>query len=112
MPKSLVETPAEKISPVRVLQEKNVDIRRELIRKIGMERMLAELPHETISVRGNYELLSVRLSDEMPSARYLKMVNPSIGCFHLEGVAPECGTVEQALNWRNSSWFTDAEALT
>ncbi len=112
MPKSLVETPAEKISPVRVLQENNVDIRRELIRKIGIERMLSQLPHKTMSVRGNYELLSVQLSDTMPDARYLKMVNPSVGCFHLEGVAAECSTVEQALNWRNSGWFTDAEALT
>jgi hypothetical protein len=52
------------------------------------------------------------LSDEIPDARYLKMVNPSIGTFHVEGVDPQCATVEQALNWRNSDWFTHAEQLT
>ena len=105
-------TPAEKIQLDQVLAERNVDIRRELIRKIGIERMLAKLPHKEIGTRGNYRLLDVRLSDEVPSAIYLKMLNPSVGTWHLEGVSPECKTVEQALNWRNSNWHTDAEVLT
>ena len=107
-----VMSPAESIRPEDVLAEQNVDVRRELIRKVGIERMLAKLAHKELNVRGDYTLLSVRLSDEVPDARYLKMVNPSVGCFHLEGVAPECNTVEQALNWRNSQWHIDAEILT
>ena len=31
------------------------------------------------------------------------MLNPSIGIWHVEGVAPACLTVEQALNWRNQT---------
>jgi arsenate reductase-like glutaredoxin family protein len=31
------------------------------------------------------------------------MLNPSIGVYHIEGVHPECDTVEKALNWRNQS---------
>ena len=46
-------TPAENISPETVLAETNVDIRRELIRKIGVDRMLAKLPHKEMSARGN-----------------------------------------------------------
>jgi hypothetical protein len=106
------ETPGEKMTPESVLAETNVDIRRELIRKVGIERMLAKLPHKEIAIRGNYRLLSVKLSDEVTDARFLKMQNPSVGCFHLEGVAPECDTVEKALNWRNSNWHTDADVLT
>jgi hypothetical protein len=40
------------------------------------------------------------------------MVNPSVGCFHIEGIDPSCATVEQALNWRNNQWFENAEIMT
>ncbi len=32
---------------------------------------------------------------------YLKMLNPSIGVWHVEGVAPAVRTVQEALNFRN-----------
>jgi len=107
-----VLTPAEKLNPKEVLKETNVDKRRELIRKIGIERMLVSLSHKVLEKLGNYELLSVNLSDVVPNAKYLKMLNPSVGVWHLEGVAPECSTIEAALKWRNSNWFTNAEKLT
>jgi hypothetical protein len=110
--KEYAVTPAEDISPETVLSESNVDIRRELIRKVGIDRMLAKLPHRELSVRGNYRLLSINLGGEATDARYLKMINPSIGIFHLEGVPAECDTVDKALTWRNSNWHTDAEVLT
>ena len=34
---------------------------------------------------------------------YLKMTNPSIGVFHVEGVHPDCTTVDQALEFRNGT---------
>lgn len=97
-----VLTPAEKLVPSEILAETNVEIRRELIRKVGIERMMNVMPHKSLDVRGNYSLLSVKLSDEIEDARFLKMLNPSVGCWHMEGVAPECATVQQALNWRAS----------
>lgn len=110
--KEYVMTPAEQLSPKEVLKETNAEIRRELLRKIGIERMLGELPSKVLDKRGNYELYSIELSPEIKDARYLKMTNPSIGVFHLEGVAPEISTVKEALEWRNEKWFTDAEVLT
>ena len=112
MKKEYVMTPAEQLSPKEVLKETNAEIRRELLRKIGIERMLGELPSKVLDKRGNYELYSIELSPEIKDARYLKMTNPSIGVFHLEGVAPEISTVKEALEWRNEKWFTDAEVLT
>lgn len=112
MKKCQVMTLAENITPEEVLSETNADIRRELIRKVGVERMLAKLPHKSMDRVGDYELLSVNLGNGATDARYLKMVNPSISCFHMEGVAPECDTVEKSLNWRNSQWFSTAEVLT
>jgi hypothetical protein len=102
----------EKIDPKQVLAEENADIRRELIRKLGIDRMLAVLPNKMLSKRGNYEVYSIDLGEGARDARYLKMLNPSIGVFHLEGIDPSCGTVEHALNWRNQNRFTDAEVLT
>ncbi len=107
-----VLTPAEKINPADVLKEANADQRRELIRKVGIDRMLAVLPNKRMEKRGDYELLSVDLGNGVTDARFLKMVNPSVGCFHLEGVEPGISTVEQALNWRNGQWHQHAEVLT
>lgn len=107
-----VMTPSSELDPKKILIEQNAEIRRELIRKIGIERLMSACKHELLERVGDYELLSVQLSDEIPDARYLKMINPSIKTFHVEGVDPSCSTVEQALNWRNQNWFTHAEVLT
>ena len=112
MTKDYVMTSAHEISSETILKESNAEVRRELIRKVGIEKMLTSLPHKLLEKRGNYELYSLNLSDEVKDARYLKMTNPSIGVFHLEGVAPEILTIDAALNWRNQNMFTDAEVLT
>jgi hypothetical protein len=105
-----VETPAERMDPGAALQRPNVEQRRELVRKIGIERMLAVLPHEVLDTRGDYALLRVQL----PGGRggggrgvYLKMLNPSIGVWHMEGVSNACRTVQHALNWRAGNMDED-----
>jgi hypothetical protein len=81
-----------------IIKEKNVDVRRELIRKIGIERFVLKAGAKVLDKCGDYELLSIKLSDNVSDARYLKMRNPSIGIFHVEGV--EGNTVQEALNFR------------
>jgi len=44
-----------------------------------------------------------RAQQLVTDARFLKMLNPSVGVWHLEGVERECSTVEQAINWRAGS---------
>jgi hypothetical protein len=95
-------TPAESINPATVFAESNAEVRRELIRKIGVERFLAKSPHKVLDTRGHYQLLSVELSPEVRDARYLKMLNPSVGCWHVEGVHPTCKTVQESINWRST----------
>jgi hypothetical protein len=70
------------------------------------------LPHKRLDKQGDYEILSVNLGGDATDARFIKMLNQSIGCWHLEGEPPEIDTVEKALNRRNSKWFTHAEILT
>lgn len=100
MKKCQVMTPAERLDPKDILNEKNVEVRRELIRKIGIERFLQVTKHKILDKRDNYELLSIELSNEIKDAKYLKMINPSIKIFHVEGVHPSCKTVQHAINWR------------
>jgi len=84
----------------QILREENADVRRELIRLVGIERLLSSLPHRVLNKQGDYEVLSVDFPGLIEDARFLKMKNPSIGVWHLEGVERECQTVQQAINWR------------
>ena len=95
----IVMTPFDKLDPSLILKEKNAEVRRELVRKIGIERVCEKLGAQCIDRQGNYELLLLDLNDGR-TRPYLKMLNPSIGIYHIEGVATECRTVEQALNFR------------
>jgi hypothetical protein len=95
-----VMTPSGNLAPDAILKEANADIRRELIRKVGIERMLSKLPHKVLDKKGDYEVLSVDFPDLVRDARFLKMRNPSMDVWHMEGVERECATVEQAINWR------------
>ncbi len=89
-----------------ILRETNAEIRREIVRKIGIEKVCKDLNAQPIShyrdeVNGmNYELLLLDLGDGR-TRPYLKMRNPSIGVYHIEGVPPEITSAEQALIWRN-----------
>ena len=89
----LVETKSEDLDPRKLLEIKNAEVRREFVRKVGIDRCWYKLA-EVIHTRGTYEL---GLIDDRP---YLKMLNPSIGVWHVEGVEPGCSTVEQALRFR------------
>jgi len=100
MPKEIVMTSADKLDPKLIFKEKNVDIRREIIRKIGIERLISKLGAKSIEKNDNYELLNFDIID----GRYrpfLKMRNPSVDTWHIEGVHPSCDTIEKALAWRD-----------
>ncbi|MBF0431840.1 MAG: hypothetical protein HQK83_11205 [Fibrobacteria bacterium] len=100
-------TPAEDLFKM-VLKEENIDIRRELLQMIGVERFknYGTLIHK----KNNYELINMSgLFAGIDYAPYLLMKNPSLGIFHMEGVSPECENVQEALNWRkykdiNKEW--------
>jgi hypothetical protein len=91
---------SEKMTAEMVLKEDNVDRRRELLRKFGIDRMV---DHGKVKHKVNgYKLIDMApLFKNLEYAPYLFMENASLpGTFHLEGVHPECQTVEHAINWR------------
>ena len=100
--KELVMTSWDKLDCKLLLKEQNAGIRREFVRKAGIEKVCADLGAKCIDKVGDYELLLLDLQDgrERP---YLKMLNPSIGTYHIEGVHPDCKTVEAALKFRNGT---------
>jgi hypothetical protein len=101
VPRWLVETRAEDIDPKRVLSIDNAEVRAAFIRKVGIERVLSHLPHAVLDTQGDYSLIEIFMSGYTPDRwRYLKMRNPSVGVWHLEGVAPDVATVAQAINFR------------
>jgi hypothetical protein len=96
--KEIVMTPWNELDVNLVKTESNAEVRRELIRKIGIERVCEKLNAEVIDKVGDYELLVLDFNEVRRP--YLKMKNPSIGVYHIEGVSPECKTVYEALNFR------------
>jgi hypothetical protein len=102
--KDIVMTPAEKIDPTIILTEKNVEIRREIVKKIGIERVCQKLNSRTIDTGLDYnnkqcELLCIDIHGK--TYKYIKLVNPSVeGIYHIEGVSTECNTIEDALTYR------------
>jgi hypothetical protein len=114
VPEWLVMTPAEEIDPQAFARESNVEVRREIVRKIGVERLCEKLGSKVLdkSADGMYELHLVNLGDEVGEWPYLKMLNPSIGVYHMEAVEQGITTVEAALNFRNSGPFEHLSPVT
>lgn len=101
--KEIAETPWNELDPNLVITEKNAEIRKEIVRKIGVERISQKLGAEVIDKEGDYELLNLLIGDETKRP-YLKMKNPSLGgVWHLEGIHPDIKTVKEALKWRNGT---------
>jgi hypothetical protein len=102
VPKEIALTPAHQLDPKLVHKVRNVEVRRELVRKVGVERVVTELGAVRVDREGDYELLLLDLGDGRRRP-FLKMRNPSVGVFHVEGVHPDCRTVREALAWRNGT---------
>ncbi len=102
--KEIVETPAELLDPTMILTEANAEVRREIVRKIGIEKVCQKLNANTIATGLDYvgapcELLQLEVHGEIQ--KYIKLINPSVsGIFHIEGVPNECNTIEEALDSR------------
>lgn len=122
VPEWLVETPAEKLDPRKLTEIENAEERREFVRKVGIDRCwhkLAKVLHRD----GDYELGTIDCGDGRQRP-FLKMANPSVPeVWHVEGCHPDCKTVQEALNFRNSltpdmideengaDWFQQGDVL-
>lgn len=100
VPEEVAVTPAESLDSTVILRERNIEVRREIIRKIGIERILQKLGGKIVDAWNSYELISLKIPGMRIEPTYLKMKNPSTGTFHVEGVPPKIKTCRDALSWR------------
>jgi hypothetical protein len=108
MKREHILTPADKLSLSTVLGEQNVDVKAQLIRKVGVMRFVDK--GKVVEESGYYKLIDMSplLDPNPPSWRsdrsyfpYLMMLNPSVpGLYHLEGVGADCRTIKQAHAFR------------
>lgn len=100
VPAWVVMTPAEQLDPRKVIEEPNVQVRAELIRKIGIERLLHSVGGRLLDSEREYELYELSMGPGITGI-YLKMQNPSVPeLWHVEGVGPACRTVRDAIHFR------------
>lgn len=90
-----------KFHPDIILNEKNAERRHKMIEGYGLIQLIQAVGAETIEKDDTYELLNFNINGTFRP--YLKMLNPSTGCWHIEGVHPSCDTIEKALVWRNGT---------
>ena len=102
--KKMVMISSNKITVNMILKEQNVEVRRELLRKLGIDNFIKKLKTKPTDISQDkiYELYKIDIGDNV-KATYLKMLNPSLeNTYHFEGVVNECNTVVEALAWRDS----------
>lgn len=128
LPKWLADKDMDNVEAKDLLKTRNAEIRREIINLLGIESVCEELGATTIDRQvyeydvqeyseerdeeggmiptGNYckkqseyELILLDLRDGRRRP-FLKMRNPSVEAWHIEGVHPCLTTVQDALNYR------------
>ena len=102
VPRWLAESPAMEIDCKHFSRIANVEVRREFVRKVGIERLATQLGARTVDKQGDYEVVMIDLGGRIGEWPYLKMLNPSVGVWHLECLDSRCTTVQEAINFRAS----------
>ena len=111
VPKHIAESKPMDFQPEWFTKESNVEIRREVVRKFGVEQVCSALKGKIIhsetvittmdNKKHPYELWEFDLGENIGTCPCLKMTNPSLGLFHMEWVPPGTSTVQEALEFRN-----------
>lgn len=102
MPAWLFETPKEQLTGKQIMGITNVEQRGEAIKWYGLQNMLGLLDAKIVDESGcqyGYQVLDLDVGTT-ERQRYLRMLNPSTGEVHIEGVPPGTKTVRQALEAR------------
>lgn len=112
VPEYVAVTPEEKMNLEYYNTIKNADVKAEFVRKVGVERFLDKGKlmdtYENYSgdeyqlwQKSQYQLWDMSfLFEGLSYAPFLKMLNQSVGIWHMEGVSPQCRNLEEALKER------------
>lgn len=101
MPSFLFEFPPEVIPINKVMKIKSAEVRLRAIKRIGIDNIYKKAKVNIIDSKGGYELIVFEdLFRNDAFCPFLKMVNPSTGEIHIEGVDNNCTSVDEANAWR------------
>ena len=102
--KEIAETPAEKLDPKLILNEQNVDVQREIIKKIGAEKVLKKLNAKCLDKWTDpktgkyYELQELKVNNL--NRKYLYYEHASLkGYYYAMPIPPECKKAIHARAW-------------
>jgi hypothetical protein len=99
--KEIAETPSEQLDPKILIKEKNVEVRKEIIKKIGLARILQKLEAKKLdSFKKIYELYQINDIDIEP-VHLLKMRCPSTDAYYCLRIPPNITKAKRAINWVN-----------
>ncbi len=109
VPEYLAITPESQLDIEFFKKERNADVRAEFIRKFGIERMV-NMGKSIDSYKNytnkfwydsEYELIDMSsIFTQHKYAPFLRMKNLTTGIWHMEGIPPECKTIQEALDFR------------
>jgi hypothetical protein len=113
VPEQIATLPKEQITKEMFLEEGNADVKREIIKKIGIEQTIALIGAKTIDTYstvtgGLYELLEVDYDGKGPR-NYIKMKCPSSGANHILGT--EGKTAKEALELLDDTKEEETERI-
>src|SRR5262249_45249482 len=98
-PQQIIERP-QTITAKEVLAEKNAEIRRVMIERIGMERFFRESCAKLIHQHEVGELFSIDLPDDPEGVlRAVKVEDPSTGRIYFLPVPPTIRRADDAVAW-------------
>ena len=92
-----------------LLSEKNAEVRKVLIEKIGYDRICQELQTLELDAWREYTLLRIDARADIERMHLLKMTCPSTGHIHALRVPPNLTSARAAIRWTN--WDVDPEAF-
>ena len=107
VPEWLAVTQANGLDGNKLTDISNAEVRREFIREVGMEKILADTKakpvSEGIDANGNpLKLYALPGMNSSNSRMYLHMINGTLpNISHLEAVHPDCDSVESAMKYRD-----------
>ena len=104
VPAAIVTTPAEKLDPKLILNEQNIDVQREIIKKIGAEKVLKKLNAKCLDkwvdpkTGKYYELQELKVNNL--NRKYLYYEHATLnGYYYAMPIPPECTMAMHARAW-------------
>ena len=82
-----------------ILKIGNSELRRACLEELGYERFLAELKHEIIDRKEDYELVKINWHKREEQIHLVKVKCPSTGAFYTLRVPPAMKTIKEAIAW-------------